>query len=135
MIEKLNNIMKDEILSLEKLLGALDKQHEYIVKNEILKLEKVVEEIEECNREIAKWEMERRNLTKGKTMSSIVEELKDMEIDNNYRKMRALLEELNVQKDANEMLIKQGLGFTTRMLQILNPDRSAKTYSPYGKMK
>ena len=135
MQEKLNTIMVEEIRSLEKLLEALDRQHKYIVANEILKMEKVVEEIGECNREIAKWEMERRNITKGKSMVTIVEELKNEEIDRNYRRARGLVEELTVQKEANELLIKQGLGYATRMLQILNPDRSAKTYGSYGKMK
>ncbi|MEW9093529.1 MAG: flagellar protein FlgN [Clostridiaceae bacterium] len=135
MKEKLNNIILEETKFLEKLLVALEKQHEYITKNEVFKMEAVVQEIQNLNVEIAKWEMERRNLTKGRGMLEIVEELGDSEIENNYRKIRALVEELKTQKELNEALIRQGLGYTTKMLQILNPDRSAKTYGAYGKMK
>lgn len=135
MKEKLNNIILEETKFLEKLLVALEKQHEYIAKNEVFKMEAVVQEIQNLNVEIAKWEMERRNLTKGRGMLEIVEELGDSEIENNYRKIRALVEELKTQKELNEALIRQGLGYATKMLQILNPDRSPKTYGAYGKMK
>ncbi|WP_315121920.1 flagellar protein FlgN [uncultured Clostridium sp.] len=135
MKERFNTIIVEETKFLEKLLVALEKQHEYITKNEVFKMEAVVEEIQNLNIEIAKWEMERRNLTKGRGMLEIVEELGDSEIENNYRKIRALVEELKTQKELNEALIRQGLGYTTKMLQILNPDRSPKTYGAYGKMK
>lgn len=135
MKERFNTIIVEETKFLEKLLVALEKQHEYITKNEVFKMEAVVEEIQNLNIEIAKWEMERRNLTKGRGMLEIVEELGDSEIENNYRKIRALVEELKTQKELNEALIRQGLGYATKMLQILNPDRSPKTYGAYGRMK
>lgn len=135
MKERFNTIIVEETKFLEKLLVALEKQREYITKNEVFKMEAVVEEIQNLNIEIAKWEMERRNLTKGRGMLEIVEELGDSEIENNYKKIRALVEELKTQKELNEALIRQGLGYATKMLQILNPDRSPKTYGAYGRMK
>ncbi|KAJ53497.1 flagellar biosynthesis/type III secretory pathway chaperone [Clostridium tetanomorphum] len=135
MINDLNEIILQEIKALEGLLECLDKQHEHIAKSEVFKLEAVVKEIEANNKEIAKWEMKRRNITKGQPIGKIVEELKDETLENNYRKIRRLVEELKVQKETNEILIKQGLGYTNRMLQLLNPDRQPKTYGAYGKMR
>lgn len=135
MVKELNSIVESEIKALEDLLECLDRQHEYIAKNDVFKMEKVVEEINSCNKEIAKWEMERRKLTNGESMGKIVDGLNDKELVENYRKARKLIEELKVQKETNEILIKQGLGYTNRMLQVLNPDRQPKTYGAYGKMK
>ena len=39
------------------------------------------------------------------------------------------------QKEFNMEQIKQGLHFTNKILNILNPDRGVKTYNAYGKMK
>ncbi|PRR79391.1 FlgN protein [Clostridium liquoris] len=135
MIEDLNRIIIEEIKALEVLLGCLDRQHEYIAKDDVFKMEAVVEDINNCNKKIAKLEMERRNITKGESMEQIVNASDYSELDENYRKARKLVEELKVQKETNEILIKQGLGYTTRMLQVLNPDRQPKTYGAYGKMK
>ena len=135
MIEDLNRIIIEVIKALEVLLGCLDRQHEYIAKDDVFKMEAVVEDINNCNKKIAKLEMERRNITKGESMEQIVNASDYSELDENYRKARKLVEELKVQKETNEILIKQGLGYTTRMLQVLNPDRQPKTYGAYGKMK
>jgi flagellar biosynthesis/type III secretory pathway chaperone len=135
LIEDLNRIIIEEIKALEVLLGCLDRQHEYIAKDDVFKMEAVVEDINNCNKKIAKLEMERRNITKGESMEQIVNASDYSELDENYRKARKLVEELKVQKETNEILIKQGLGYTTRMLQVLNPDRQPKTYGAYGKMK
>ncbi|WP_027625843.1 flagellar protein FlgN [Clostridium lundense] len=135
MVKELNSIVVAEIKALEDLLQCLDRQHEYVAKNDVFKMEKIVEEINSCNKEIAKLEMERRKLTNGESMGKIVDSLNDKELEENYRKARKLIEELKVQKETNEILIKQGLGYTNRMLQVLNPDRQPKTYGAYGKMK
>ena len=135
MISELNSIILGEIKAFEELLEALDKQHEYIVKNDVFKMESIVDEIEEKSKNIAKWEMDRRKITKGRAMSEIIRECKDEELENNYRKARKLVEELNLQKDTNETLLKQGIVYANKMLQIINPNREAKTYSAYGKMK
>ena len=57
------------------------------------------------------------------------------ELENNYYKIKNLLQEVVLQKDTNELLIKQGLSFTNRILNVLNPVRETKTYNAYGKVK
>lgn len=135
MIEELNSIILEEIKSFDELLEVMDKQHKYIVKNDVFKMESIVEEIEEKSKVIAKWEMDRRKITKGLPMTEIIRKCRDEELETNYRKARRLLEELNLQKDTNETLLKQGIVYANKMLQIINPNREAKTYSAHGKMK
>lgn len=121
------------------LLNLLEEQHLYIVKNDVFNMEAVVEKIQKCNQQIASLELRRRDITKGllenKTFGKLIEEMKDKELENSFKKIRGLLHEIQLQKDTNELLIKQGLSFTNRMLLILNPDRQAKTYNGYGKMR
>lgn len=134
MREELNNIIQEETKAVNELLKALEQQHESLVKSDAVTLENCISQIEKCNRNIAAWEVKRRELTKGRLMREIVDEIGDKILEDNYRKIRMLLEEAKVQKDTNELLIKQGLGFTNRILNILNPSRAPKTYNSYGKI-
>ncbi|MBC2582575.1 flagellar protein FlgN [Clostridium sp. DJ247] len=125
----------NEYNALKALLDALDEQFEYLTKREVFSLGKVVEKIEQCSREVARWEVERRKITGGEAMTSIVDKMKNENLENNYRSVKKLLEEIQLQKDTNEMIIKQGLGFSTQMLNFINPDRGPKTYNGYGKRR
>lgn len=131
----LKSIVINEKRALEALLERLEKQHEFVVKNDVFNMDSIVRDINDSLREIAGIEMERRNITSGKEMSKIVEELGDVELEREYREIKKLLHSLELQKGTNELLIKQSLSFTNKMLQYINPDRSAKTYGAYGKMK
>jgi flagellar biosynthesis/type III secretory pathway chaperone len=131
----LNGIILREQEALRKLLLLLEKQHELILKNDIFGLEAIVESIQECNKEIAQIEVERRAIVKSNSMRELVESFNDDAIDNNFRSIKMLLNELEIQKTTNEMLIKQGLGFSTRMLNIINPNKNTKTYNSYGKVR
>lgn len=131
---ELNNIIVNEISAVKALLEALEKQHDCLIKSDAITLEGRVTEIEECNRLLAGWEVKRRELTGCRAMGDIVDEAGDKELEDNYRSIRKLLEEVKVQKDTNDLLIKQGLGFTNRILGILNPSRTPKTYNSNGKV-
>lgn len=131
----LKTVVINEKRALEGLLIKLENQHKYVVKNDVFNMDSIVKDINDSLREIAKIEMERRNITSGEDMSRIVEELGDEELEREYREIKKLLHSLELQKSTNELLIKQSLSFTNKMLQYLNPDRSAKTYGSYGKMK
>ena len=134
MKKELNNIIVNEIDAVEELIKALELQHKCMAEKDVIGMDGCVANIEKCNRRIAEWETKRRQYTQGSPMSAIINEAENEELENNYRKIKKLLEEAKLQKDTNEILIKQGLGFTTRMLNIMNPDRTPKTYTAYGKM-
>ena len=80
-------------------------------------------------------EVERRSLVGNRAMTEIIEEFKHAELEDNYYEIKNLLQEVLLQKDTNELLIKQGLSFTNRILNVLNPQRETATYNAYGKVK
>lgn len=134
-VERLNDIIIRESEALKKLLLLLDKQHGLLVKNDIFGLEGIAQELQLTNKEVAEIEVERRKEAAGTSMSNVVQSFKDESLERNFRNIKKLLSDIQLQKDTNDLLIKQGLGFSTRMLNILNPDRNIKTYNSYGKMK
>lgn len=136
---QLNQLMIIQSDTLSELLKLMEEQHSYIVKNDVFNMESMVEKMQTSNQKIANVELKRRELTKDmlkeKTFGKLIQQLNDKELENNFKNLRRLLEEVRLQKDTNELLIKQGLGFTNKMLTLLNPDRQAKTYNGYGKIK
>ncbi|MBU3142351.1 flagellar protein FlgN [Clostridium sp. CF012] len=135
MMQKLNGVMIQEIEAVGVLLLVLEEQHGCIVVNDIFGMETCVGKIKEANKNIAHMEVQRRELTQNRAMTEIIEELKDAELESNYYKIKRLLQEVVLQKDTNELLIKQGLNFTNRILNVLNPARETTTYNAYGKVK
>ena len=135
MRQKLNSIIIQETEAITILLKVLEEQHRCIIVNDIFGLEACVGKIKEANKNIAHMEVERRKLTENRAMRELIDELHDSELENNYYKIVNLLQEVQLQKDTNELLIKQGLSFTNRILNVLNPVREIKTYNGYGKVK
>jgi len=135
MKDKLKEILTQEAKSLKTLLTSLDEQYLGLINNEAIKLEVIVKQIDNNCREIAKWEVQRRSLLGDKEISLVIRELSDKELDIDYRNIKKLVAQVQVQKESNEMLIKQGLGFSTKILDILNPDRTPKTYKSNGKRR
>lgn len=134
MKEELNTILVNELQAMEGLLKTLEKQHSCLIESDAVTLENCVKEIDIYNRKIAEWEVKRREITQGRSMREVIYEAKEEALEDNYRKLRRLIEETKLQKDTNELLIKQGLSFANRILNILNPSRSPKTYNSFGKV-
>jgi len=135
MEEELSLIILKETEAVQELLSALEQQHKAIIKNDVFSMEEVVAIIQKCNRNVASFEFERRKITNGKPMSEILNGFNNSEMEDNVRKIQKLLHGTITQKKNNELLIKQGLAFTNKILNILNPDRTAKTYNAYGRIK
>ena len=134
MIDELKNIIKNEDEALNKLLSLLEEQYKYIMGKEVFKLDAMVEKIKLCNKEVAECEVFRRRITNSKSMSDIVMEAKDEELENLYRSIKKTVELVKMQKDTNELLLKQQIGFNTQILNIINPRRENKTYNSYGNL-
>ncbi|KEI03854.1 flagellar protein FlgN [Clostridium botulinum] len=136
---QLLEVMKEQKVALNRLLNILEEQHKYIIKDDVFGMEDVVEKIQEENQSVANLELKRRNLTSGlledRTLGSLVHELENNDLLDTFRTVRKILEEIRLQKDTNELLIKQGISLNNRILAFLNPDRQAKTYNGYGKVK
>lgn len=128
----LTKIMDSESEALNKLLSLLNKQYALIMKKDVFALEKVVEDIQNVNKEVAELEVERRKCIEGQSLKDIIYNSQDEGLEKSFRKTKIILESLKLQKETNDLLIKQQLSYTNKMLVILNPNREAKTYNSYG---
>ncbi|ENK1242731.1 flagellar protein FlgN [Clostridium sporogenes] len=133
MEEKIKQSLKEEIVVLKELLSLLDDQHNFISFKKTFELDKIAVDIEEKCKELAQKEMARRNLVGESSMKEFITNSKDKELREVYKEATNVLDEIKLQKDSNDMLIRQSISLTTNMLNILNPDRTPKTYGPYGR--
>lgn len=132
----LNKIIIDEIEAIKHLLNELELQYKCIMKNDVFAMEECVSKIKIVNKEVAVLEMERRKIIGERSIREVIYEIEDQDLIINYKKIQKLLEEVKLQKDTNEILLKQGLSYTNQMLNILNPgSKSLNMYNSYGKVK
>ncbi|MBS5937348.1 MAG: flagellar protein FlgN [Clostridium sp.] len=135
MMSSLKEILIVEGKRLEELLVLLDKQYKLILNKDVFNMEAITEEIQLKNKEVAEAEVQRRKFLGNTSIREYVNNSKDSELDEVYRAMQRLLNELILQKDTNELLIKQQLAFTNKLLNIMNPKKDAATYNSYGNIK
>lgn len=134
-MSSLKEILIVEGKRLEELLVLLDKQYKLILNKDVFNMEAITEEIQLKNKEVAEAEVQRRKFVGNTSIREYVNNSKDSELDEVYRAMQRLLNELILQKDTNELLIKQQLAFTNKLLNIMNPKKDAATYNSYGNIK
>lgn len=134
-MSSLKEILIIEGKRLEELLVLLDKQYKLILNKDVFNMEAITEEIQLKNKEVAEAEVQRRKFLGNTSIREYVNNSKDRELDEVYRAMQRLLNELILQKDTNELLIKQQLAFTNKLLNIMNPKKDAATYNAYGNIK
>lgn len=136
MLTELKKVINEEIDALNNLLILLETQHDYIVSEDVFKMDDIINSIKEASVKIAKIEMDRRNLVGDVAISEIVLESKDLQLEEAYREIRKVLHSVTLQKETNELLIKQGLSYTNKMLEIINPSRPvSRTYGATGKIR
>lgn len=129
------DIFAEEKRLFKKMLNLLERQNDYILKQDLFNMEKIVEEINSLSVEIARAEIKKKNILKGQTLKDIVYRSRDDELQNNYRELRRIANSLMTQKETNELLIRQGINFTSKMLKIFNPARNNKSvYNARGKL-
>lgn len=131
----LRDVIKGEREALENLLKLLDEQYEYIMKKKVIELEGLVDKIKNANKDIALAEVNRRKLVGNERMKDLVNQYADEELDLEYRNIKKLLEAIKLQKETNELLIRQQMSFNNQMLNIINPKRENKTYNSYGNLR
>ncbi|MBK1812943.1 flagellar protein FlgN [Clostridium sp. YIM B02505] len=134
MYEELINVILSEKEALNKLLSLLDNQYSFILKKDIFGLDDVANKIQACNKDIAEEEVKRRKLVGSNSMKEVVFSSGNESLEESYRDILKLLEAVRLQKDTNDLLLKQQLSYTNQMLTYINPNREMKTYNSYGKM-
>lgn len=135
MEEKLKEIMILEKEALDSLLKLLEEQFSLLIKKDVFALDSMVDKIKLCNKDVAEYEVKRRGILKNLSLKEVIENSSDKELKSIFHDIKFILNDLKIQKDSNDLLIKQNLSFTTKMLSHINPKRTPSTYNSYGKIK
>ncbi|WP_040191240.1 flagellar export chaperone FlgN [Clostridium culturomicium] len=131
---ELKLVMFEEKKLLHELLDLLDKQYEAIVDKELMILETLTERIEEAGKNLAAIEIKRRSLVKDDSFSELIENSNDIHAKEVYEEIKSILNNLELQKNTNDTIIKQNLFFTNKMISVIKPSKSTGTYNSYGKV-
>ena len=97
-------------------------------------LEGLVSKLEKESKLIAQIEVERRNLINNVSIVEYVNRSNDDNLKKSYKSLVEILEKAIEKKNTNELLLKQQVIFTNKMLSIMNPDRQIKTYNSNGNL-
>lgn len=135
MESNLKTVLTLEEEKLRELLALLDKQYKLILDKDIFGMEAVAEEIRLKNKEVAEVEVNRRRFLGNTSIKDYISNSNSNDLDNLYRKIQKLLNEMILQKDTNELLIKQQLSFTNKLLNLINPKKDVTTYNSYGSVR
>ena len=134
MIDELIKLMTDQEKDLKLLLDLLEIQNEMILKKDLFGLEGLVDKLNECSKRIAKQEVQRRKILGKNSISETVEKSNNKDLKQSYENIRNTLKLVLSKKETNEILLKQKIIFNTKMLNIMNPNRTIKTYNSYGNL-
>lgn len=131
---ELTSIVLSEKEALDKILEHLDEQYKMILKKDVFGLESMVDKLKQCNKDVARMELERRKFVGEGSMKDIVKKSKNNNLINAYKSINKLLFSIKQQKETNELLIKQQMSFNTQLINLINPRRDTNTYNSYGKL-
>jgi flagellar biosynthesis/type III secretory pathway chaperone len=134
MIDELIKLMIDQEKDLQRLFELLKVQSDMVIKKDLFGLEGLVDKLIGVSKEIAKEELQRRQLLGERKLSEVVANSDNVELKEAYKKIGVTLKTVISQKETNEMLLKQRLVFTNKMLTIMNPDKGIKTYTSNGNL-
>lgn len=135
MSNNLKEVLTAEEEKLRELLSLLDKQYKLILDKDIFGMEAIAEEIRLKNKEVAEVEVNRRRFLGNISIRDYIISSNSEDLDKAYRSIQKLLTEMILQKDTNELLIKQQLSFNNKLLNLINPKQDVTTYNSYGSVK
>ena len=134
MTEELIKLIKAQSEELKELLMLLEAQYKMIMEKDVFGLEGIVDKLNECSKKIAQYEMNRRKILGNESISELVNKSDNKELKDNYISIQEILNRVMLQKDTNDLLLKQQIMFNNKMLNIMNPNREIKTYNSYGNL-
>ncbi len=128
-------IIYEEKNILKNLLSLLDEQYDAIINKDIIAMDKIASKLDETSKELAKIEIQRRNIMGSEvSMKETVELCDDENIKSAYEEIVSTLRMVQLQKEANDTLIKQKLFFTKKMINFIKPSKDVGVYNAYGKV-
>lgn len=120
----------------KELLNLLDEQYDLILGKDATLLDKIARKLENVSRDIAKLEIQRRNIVgSNSSMRSLVEKSDDKNIKEAYEEIRQTIKMIELQKESNQTLLKQRLFFNKKMLNVLKPSQGIGTYNYSGQVR
>lgn len=134
MNSELKLVIFEEKKRLQKLLELLDVQYNLILNNDLIKLENIASEIELAGKNIAEIEIKRRSIINEEDFKLLIESSDDQHIKEVYIEIKQILNNLTMQKNTNDTLLKQKLFFTNKMINMIKPSKGIGTYNSYGKV-
>lgn len=134
MVNRLIELFNSQEKHLENLLLLLEVQYKMIMAKDAFGLEGLVSKLEKESKLIAQIEVERRNLINNASIVEYVNRSDDDNLKKSYKSLVEMLEKAIEKKNTNELLLKQQVIFTNKMLSIMNPDRQIKTYNSNGNL-
>ena len=134
MITELLELIKKQNEDLKELLMLLELQYKMIMDNDVFGLEGLVDKLGQCSKRIAQEEVERRKIIGSQSISRFIREMCNAELTQAYEDVKETLKKTSDQKKTNDILLKQQLLITNKMLAMMNPSREMKTYNSYGNL-
>ncbi len=132
MINELIELMRSQEEELKRLLELLEIQYNMIMSKDTFGLEGLVDKIDDCGKEIAKKELQRRNVIGDKSIRDFVNNSNNNQLKEVYSLIQNTLQNVLLKKETNDTLLKQQIIFNNKILQMLNPSRESKIYNSYG---
>ncbi|WP_419725134.1 flagellar protein FlgN [Terrisporobacter petrolearius] len=135
MNSQLKVVIFEEKNIIKNLLTLLDEQYNLIIDKDVIKMDKIAKELDESAKNLARIEIKRRNIMGSESsMKEVVDASDDEKIKQAYEEIQATLKMIEIQKEANEILIKQRLFFTQKMMNCIKPNKGIGTYNAYGQV-
>ncbi|KKY01100.1 MULTISPECIES: flagellar protein FlgN [Paraclostridium] len=135
MSPELKVIIYEQRKMFKELLNLLDEQYDLILGKDPTLLDKVARKLENVSRDIAKLEIQRRNIVGSDfSMGNLIEENDDKNIKEAYEEIKSTIKMIEVQKESNHVILKQKLFFTKKMLNVIKPSQGTGTYNYCGQV-
>ncbi|MCU9810288.1 MULTISPECIES: flagellar protein FlgN [Paraclostridium] len=135
MSPELKVIIYEQRKMFKELLNLLDEQYDLILGKDPTLLDKIARKLENVSRDIAKLEIQRRNIVGSDfSMGTLIEENDDKNIKEAYEEIKSTIKMIEVQKESNYVILKQKLFFTKKMLNVIKPSQGTGTYNYCGQV-
>ncbi|KGJ50146.1 hypothetical protein KD33_04230 [Clostridium sp. NCR] len=135
MSPELKVIIYEQRKMFKELLNLLDEQYDLILGKDPTLLDKIARKLENVSRDIAKLEIQRRNIVGSDfTMGTLIEENDDKNIKEAYEEIKSTIKMIEIQKESNHVILKQKLFFTKKMLNVIKPSQGTGTYNYCGQV-
>ena len=135
MSPELKVIIYEQRKMFKELLNLLDEQYDLILGKDPTLLDKIARKLENISRDIAKLEIQRRNIVGSDfSMGTLIEENDDKNIKEAYEEIKSTIKMIEVQKESNHVILNQKLFFTKKMLNVIKPSQGTGTYNYCGQV-